>query len=280
MGVSNRKGKRMKACILYMEGTNCEGEMRRAFQEVGIDAELVHLKQLTGDVKKELRRDLMDYSILMIPGGWSAGDYVRAGAIFAARIKSKLMPDIKKFIDEGNLVGGICNGFQVLTEIGLLPAFEGVSDTPEAALTTNLNSRFQCRPTYLKCVGECAFTKKIRVGEILQIPVAHAEGRFTFGENEEKLLRKLIDNRQIVFRYCRADGSDAGGEFPWNPNGSLYDIAGICNPEGNVLGMMPHPERVTQGIQHADWTRTKTKRGDGRIFFESIMEYLKKRCRV
>jgi phosphoribosylformylglycinamidine synthase I len=267
----------MKACILYMEGTNCEDEMRRAFTQAEIEAELVHLKQLTGDVAAELKRNLSDYDVLMIPGGWSAGDYVRAGAIFAARIKSKLMPEIKKFIDDEKLVGGVCNGFQVLTELGLLPAFDGISKVPDAALATNMNSRFQCRPTYLKHAGKCAFTGKIAAGKVLQIPVAHGEGRFTFGENDEKYLQKLMENKQIVFRYCRADGSDADGEFPWNPNGSLYDIAGICNPEGNVLGMMPHPERVVDGIQHADWTRSLSKKGDGRLFFESIAEYLKKK---
>jgi phosphoribosylformylglycinamidine synthase I len=266
----------MNACILYMEGTNCEEEMKRAFAQAEIEAELVHLKQLTGDVPAELKRNLSDYDVLMIPGGWSAGDYVRAGAIFAARIKSKLMPEIKEFIDDEKLVGGVCNGFQVLTELGLLPGFDGISKFPEAALTNNL-TRYQCRPVYLKHAGKCAFTGKIPAGKVLQVPVAHGEGRFTFGENDEKYLQKLIENKQIVFTYCKADGSDANGEFPWNPNGSLRDIAGICNPEGNVLGMMPHPERVVDGIQHADWTRALSKKGDGRLFFESIAEYLKKK---
>jgi phosphoribosylformylglycinamidine synthase len=276
MGFCIREGETMKACILYMEGTNCEEEMKRAFEAVGVEAELVHLKQLTGDVPADLKRRLSDYRVLMIPGGWSAGDYVRAGAIFAARIKSKLMPQIKEFIDEGNLVGGVCNGFQVLTELGLLPGFGGVSDTPQAALTNNV-TRYQCRPTYVKCTGRCAFTEKIGFGQVLQVPVAHAEGRFTFGENDEKYLKRLLENQQVIFRYCRADGSEAAGEFPWNPNGSLYDIAGISNIDGNVLGMMPHPERVMEGIQHADWTRDNRKKGDGRLLFESIAAYIKRK---
>ncbi len=265
------------ACILIMEGTNCEQETKKAFEEVGIEAELVHLKQLTGDVPKEMKRDLSDYGILMFPGGWSAGDYVRAGAIFAARIKSRLMNEIREFVDNGNLVAGICNGFQVLIELGLLPGFDGISREPEAALTTNLNARFQCRPVYLKHINRCAFTNKIDKGKILQIPVAHAEGRFTFGKEDEKYLKRLIDNEQIVFRYCHPDGKEAEGKFPWNPNGSLYDIAGICNPEKNVLGMMPHPERVINGVQHADWTRTNPKEGDGKIFFKGIKGYMKGR---
>lgn len=265
-------------CVLLIEGTNCEQETCRAFESVGLDAELVHLKQLTGDCKKEWRRKLFDYRVLMLPGGWSAGDYVRAGAIFAARIKSRLRGEIGEFVDSGNLVGGICNGFQILTEMGLLPAFEGMSEAPVACLTNNLCSSFQCRPTYIRHVNRCRFTGELGGGCVMQIPVAHAEGRFTFGEREGELLSELIDNNQIVFRYCMENGDDAEGRFPWNPNGSLYDIAGICNPEGNVLGLMPHPERVIDVIQETDWTRKKDREyGDGRLLFESVAKYLKKR---
>ncbi|MFZ2455499.1 MAG: phosphoribosylformylglycinamidine synthase subunit PurQ [Candidatus Altiarchaeia archaeon] len=267
-----------KACVLIIEGTNCEEEMKTALNKVGIEAEIVHLKQLTGDVPKERCRKLSDYEILMLPGGWSAGDYVRAGAIFAARIKSKLMPELKEFVDNGYLVGGICNGFQILTELALLPAFKGIPDQPDAVLTNNANTKFQCRPTYLRHENKCAFTGKIGRGQVLQIPVAHGEGRLTFGEKDKEMLQQLTDNKQIVFRYCRSDGKSAAGEFPWNPNGSLSDIAGICNPEGNVLGMMPHPERVMEKIQNADWTRTGASGpGDGKILFESIAEYARKK---
>jgi len=266
-----------KAAVLIIEGTNCEEEMRSALESVGISAEIVHLKQLTGDAPKEKLRKLSDYEILMLPGGWSAGDYVRAGAIFAARIKSRLMPELKDFVASGYLVGGICNGFQILTELGMLPAFSGISDQQTAALTNNLNRRFQCRPSFLRHENACAFTSKIKHNQVLQIPVAHGEGRFTFGEKDKQLLGELIENKQIVFRYCNADGSDAEGKFPWNPNGSLYDIAGISNPEGNVLGMMPHPERVIHKYQNSDWTRHgHSGPGDGKIFFESIAEYAKK----
>lgn len=267
----------VKAAVMIIEGSNCEDEMKTALELVGIDSEIVHLKQFIGDCPKEKIRRLSDYDILMFPGGWSAGDYVRAGAIFAARIKSKLMPEIKEFVADGKMVGGVCNGFQILTELGLLPAFNGISDEQVAALTNNKNG-YQCRPTLLRHENSCAFTGKIKRGQILQIPVAHGEGRLTFGEKDEEFLKELIDNKQIVFRYCKPDGSYAEGEFPWNPNGSLYDIAGICNPEGNVLGMMPHPERVVHRIQAADWTRhTSRGAGDGKIFFESIAEYAKKK---
>jgi len=267
-----------EVCILRMEGTNCEDEMKIAFDAVGLEAELVHLKQFVGDVPKEKRRFLRDYKVLMLPGGWSAGDYIRAGAIFAARMKSRLKDQIVDFVESDNLVGGICNGFQILIEMGLLPGFNGISEYPEAALTNNLNSRFQCRPVFLKHVNKCRLTQEIDENKVVQIPVAHAEGRLTFGDKDEEFLNKLIENKQIVFRYCKVDGTDANMEFPWNPNGSLYDIAGICNPKGNVLGMMPHPERVVYKIQNSEWTRSKNgKFGDGLMFFDSIARYISKK---
>lgn len=273
---------KIKACILIIEGTNCEEELKTAFESVGVNAELVHLKQLIGECKKELRRNLLDYQILALPGGWSAGDYIRAGAIFSARIKSKLMPEIEEFLSENLPIIGICNGFQILVELGILPGFDdgGISQEPIAALIQNSSGKFQCRATYLKHENKCKLTEKIPEKKVLQVPVAHAEGRLTFGKNNEKFLEKLIENKQIIFRYCKVDGKEAKGEFPWNPNGSLFDIAGISNPQGNILGLMPHPERVTQKIQMADWTRRKEKeeRGDGKIFFESVVEYVKKYC--
>lgn len=263
--------------IILIEGTNCEDESKLAFEKVGLSAEKVHLKQFTGDCPSEKKRRISDYSILFFPGGWSAGDYVRAGAIFAARVKSKLRGEIEDFVSDGRPVGGVCNGFQILTELGLLPGIHGLSKLPEAALAINSSSRFQCRPSFLRHENSCAFTGKIEKGAVLQIPLAHAEGRLTFGEREVETLKTLEDNNQIVFRYCMPDGGNADGKFPWNPNGSVSDIAGICNPEGNVLGMMPHPERVMERIQQADWTRTGANgTGDGRLFFDSVAEYLKK----
>ncbi len=270
-GTQEYNNKMANACILYMEGTNCEDETKKAFESVGINAELVHIKQLTGNVPTKLKRSLESYDILMIPGGWSAGDYVRAGAIFAARIKSSIMPEITAHVDEGKFVLGVCNGFQVLTELGLLPGFNGPADTPEAALTTNQNGHFECRPVYLKHSETCQLTESIAKNAVLQVPVAHAEGRFTFSKDvQTRFLDRLVENNQIVFKYCKDNGTDAEGEYPWNPNGSLADIAGICNPEGNVLGMMPHPERVMDNYQQSDWTRNKDQTIAGRIFFESI----------
>jgi phosphoribosylformylglycinamidine synthase subunit PurQ / glutaminase len=134
----------------------------------------------------------------------------------------------------------------------------------------NANARFQCRPAYVRHDGGCAITSGIPRGAVMQLPVAHAEGRLSFGDRDQEMLAKLRKNKQIVFAYCLPDGSPAAGVFPWNPNGSLADIAGLCNPKGNVLGMMPHPERVIDPIQHADWTRREYAEGDGLRFFRSI----------
>ncbi len=270
----------VKVCVLRIEGTNCEEEMFLSFKRLGAKPEKVHLKQLTGtDVTPEEKRSLSDYHILALPGGFSAGDYVRAGAIFAARMKSRLSGDLVDFVKSGKPVLGICNGFQILVELGLLPAMSGImSDVPEAVLGTNDSARFECRPTLLKKVnrGSCVFTTKIPADKISMIPSAHAEGKLMFSmENQTKILKELEDNDQIVFKYVDPEGNIAG--YPWCPNGATDNIAGICNKDGTVFGMMPHPERVFFRYSHPDWTRNPDGPGDGRAFFESVLEYASKK---
>lgn len=270
------KAEDVKVCVIRIEGTNCEDEMAEAFRMVGAQAEKVHLKQLIGQAPAGLKRSLEDYDVLAFPGGFSAGDYVRAGAIFAARIKAGIGSDVKKFVESGKPVLGVCNGFQILVELGLLPAFEEtMSDAPTAALYNNDSGRFECRPTVLRNDnrGKCIFTSEIPKGKLLTIPSAHAEGKLL--SLDPDFVQKLEDNDQIAFRYVCPDGSDA--VYPWNPNGSPSDIAGICNPAGNVLGMMPHPERVMIRFTHPDWTRGyDSEDGDGKVIFESVMKYLEK----
>ncbi|MDH7509142.1 MAG: phosphoribosylformylglycinamidine synthase subunit PurQ [Methanomassiliicoccales archaeon] len=272
----------VKVCILRIEGTNCEDETCAAFRFVGTSPEIVHLKQLTGHCPADLRRRLDDYHVLVIPGGFSAGDYVRAGAIFAARMKSALSDDLKRFVQSEKPIIGICNGFQVLVELGMLPALDGVmSDSAQAALATNESGRFECTPTLLKVEsrGKCVFTRKMRKGQIVMFPSAHAEGKFMLpAERAERILDRLEENDQIVFRYVDESGSYAG--YPWNPNGSLGNIAGICNPLGTVLGLMPHPERAFFRYHHPDWTRNRLAPegpGDGKAVFESVVEYVAKK---
>jgi len=262
----------IKVCVARAGGTNCDLETKVAFESLGVTVDVLHVKKL-------LKKGLMNYEIFVIPGGFSYGDYVRAGAIWAKTMQSMLLPEILRFIEDDRLLLGICNGFQVLVEMGFLPAFNGVSRYPEAALATNLNARYECRWVHLRVESskKRPFTSMLRKGEVLRIPVGHGEGRFILPKDKEsEYLEKLVKNDQIMLRYVKPDGEPAKLKYPYNPNGSIYDIAGICNPEGNVLGLMPHPERAFFWWQLPDWTRMESppNHGDGWLFFESAVKYI------
>jgi phosphoribosylformylglycinamidine synthase I len=269
----------IKVCVLRVGGTNCDAETQRAFQELGVQAETLQVSEL---IK---RRNLLDYSVLVFPGGFSYGDYVRSGVIFARHLSAQLGKEIQSFVDEGRPILGICNGFQILVEYGLLPGFEGISPVPEAALTTNEPAGFKCKWVYLKQEnqGKCVFTAAIPKGKTIRLPIAHGEGRLLFPkEKEAALLKRLIDEDMLVFRYCTKDGEAADGRYPANPNGSFHDIAGICNREGNIFGLMPHPERALYWWQQPDWTRQSRmmQYGDGKLIFQSIIDKLTKTCKA
>lgn len=278
-----------RICVLRIEGTNCELETFRAFKRLGAAAEIVHLKQLIGAVKEREKRKLKDYDLLVIPGGFSSGDYIRAGAILAARIRGTLGEEIDDFIRDGKPILGICNGFQVLVEMGLLPglAHEKIG-LQQAALTTNDSARFECRPVYLRHEnrGNCVFTKGIEKGRIMKMPCAHAEGKFFISEKRrEAYLQLLEENDQIVFRYIDPEGGYAS--YPWNPNGSVDNIAGICDPRGNILGLMPHPERAFYAFLDSEWSRRAKEGeegrgayGDGKAIFEAVLNYLSRKAYI
>jgi phosphoribosylformylglycinamidine synthase subunit PurQ / glutaminase len=266
----------IKVCVMRVGGTNCDAETQRTFQELGVQAETVHVNELIR------RHNLLDYSVLVFPGGFSFGDYVRSGVIFARHLSAKLGKEIETFVDEGRPILGICNGFQILVEYGLLPGFKGISEYPEASLASN-SQGYKCRWVYLKNEnkGKCAFTNKIPAEKVLRMPIAHGEGRLLFPkEKEQTLLQKLIDDDMLVFRYCTKEGKVADGKYPDNPNGSFYDIAGICNKEGNIFGLMPHPERAMYWWQQPDWTHQQQmlQYGDGKLIFQSIIDKLTKKC--
>ena len=265
--------------VVFIEGTNCEEESVAYFRHLGARAEKVHLKQLTGDAPPDLRRRLEEYDVLMVPGGFASGDYVRAGAIFAARIRSKLSVDLVEFVEAGKPVFGVCNGFQVLVETGLLPALGGVmTEEPEAVLATNDSGHYECRPSLLRLEkrGTSAFTRGLRKGRVVTFISAHAEGKFLLPRGREKrLLRELIENDQVVFRYVDDKGRYAG--YPWNPSGTTHNIAALCNRDGNVFGVQPHPERCFFRYLHPDWTRNGGRDGvygDGKAIFESVLQYV------
>jgi phosphoribosylformylglycinamidine synthase len=261
--------------LLTLEGTNCDTELRVALETLGARPEIVHLKQLEGrDVEPERRRTLADYGMVWIPGGFSAGDYVRAGAIFAARIRAAIGGQLQEFVRSGRMVAGLCNGFQVLTELGLLPGRSGGRlGPPEAALVANDSARYECRPTFVRWEGGRFPPLRDRPsGERFLFPSGHAEGRLILAGGKHRLT-ELEDDGQILFRWVGPEGERA--RYPWNPNGSLGDVAGLTNPEGNVFGMMPHPERAFFRAQHPDWTRTNVAEGfgDGQRFLERVVRY-------
>ncbi len=270
------KRKEIKVCVLRVGGTNCDAETARTFRELGVQAEVLHAREVVQ------HRNLLKYDVLVLPGGFSYGDYVRAGAIWAKWLLSKLGKELKAFVYENRSILGICNGFQVLVEAGFLPGFDGATRYPEAALAMNVPPGYNCRWIHLKHEnnGKCIFTRGIPKGNVLHLPVAHSEGRFIFAkEKQTKFLDRLYKNDQLVFRYCNEDGDYAEGKFPINPNGSFYDIAGICNSDGTIFGLMPHPERAFHAWQQPDWTKKEhlSASGDGKQIFECIIEYLTKK---
>jgi len=266
----------IKVCILRVGGTNCDAETKRALVDSGVKAEIVHLNTIAA------KKNLLDYAALVFPGGFSYGDYVRAGAILSKGILAKLGDQLKQFVMEERPILGICNGFQVLVEAGLLPGFNGVSELPQAALATNVPIGYRCTWVHLRHEGsgKCVFTQTIKKGEVLAVPVSHAEGRFMFEKKKEReYLQTLYDNDQLVSRYCTEEGEYANGKYPLNPNGAFHDIAGICDSTGTIFGLMPHPERAYYGWQLPDWTKRERvpRYGDGKAIFESMIKYLIKK---
>ncbi len=266
----------LKAAILSIEGTNCDQELRVALASLGARPEIIGLKQFEGrDVAARDRRTLDDYHLLFLPGGFSGGDYVRAGAIMAARIRASIGPQLEEFVRAGRMVGGICNGFQVAIELGLLPGRPGKPlGPPEAALIANDSGHFECRPTFVAWAGgRFPPLERVARGSRFLFPSAHGEGKLVLGGDAAARRAELEARGQVLFRWVSPDGGRAS--YPWNPNGSEGDIAGLTNPEGTVFGLMPHPERSFFHDQAPDWTRSgsATGFGDGHRFLEAVVRY-------
>ena len=255
----------VKVIVIRTAGTNCNEETAFAFSHLGAQVDQVHINALIDGSCQ-----LSDYHILALPGGFSYGDDIASGRILANELRLKLGEELKKFIADGKLIIGICNGFQILTKAGILPGL-GWCIGQEATLFNNDSAKFESRWVHLKVQSRCVWTKGM-AGQIY-LPVAHGEGKFI--PREKKVLDALQSNGQIVLRYCAPDGSKP--VYPGNPNGSTDDIAGICDTTGRVLGLMPHPERHFLFEQHPSWTRLTKKNefGDGAKIFENGIKYVK-----
>lgn len=263
----------MPFCILRAPGTNCDIETKYALEHFGCCAEIVHVNQFLKG-----KKDLSAYSGLVIPGGFSYGDHIRSGAIMGKIVGKKLGTEITKMADEGKPILGICNGFQVLVESGILPRLTGRTLKSQAALGTNTSSKFEDRWVYLRNEnrGNCIFTRGVK--KLTRMPVAHAEGKLILPlDREKEYLNYLEEHDQMAFCYATNEGELAKGKYPENPNGSIADIAGICDQSGIVMGMMPHPERAFRMITYPDWTRTGAEGfGDGYAIFKNMVDYAKK----
>jgi phosphoribosylformylglycinamidine synthase len=271
-GGSEMIKKEIKVLIMRAPGTNCDLETVRAFNDLGCKTYLTHTQKVFKD------KNLQDYDVLVFPGGFSYGDYVRSGAIWAKECEYQIGDELEEFVIDGRPVIGICNGFQQLVEMGFLPGWEGKSLYPEAALGNSTHG-YQNRWIRMKYVGKgnCKMLEGLNKEHIIACPVAHGEGRFILPpETRERDLERLYEEDMVVWRYCHEDGSFPDGEWPVNPNGAYHDIAGICNPKGNVLGLMPHPERAYFGYLMPEWTKKghPLMYGDGHPFFKSIVEYV------
>jgi phosphoribosylformylglycinamidine synthase subunit PurQ / glutaminase len=234
--------------VLTGYGLNCDHETAYAFKLAGAKPERVHINSLiSGAVKLE------DYQILVFIGGFSWGDDHGAGVIQAVRLKTRIGDQLINFIAKGNLVLGICNGFQSLVNLGLLPGLNQNYHQRLVALAFNDCGNFRDQWVTLRAnaASPCIFTRGI---ELAELPVRHGEGKFFAAP---ATLANLRQNNQVALQYVLPDGQPAQGQFPFNPNGSVEDIAGICDATGRVFGLMPHPEAYNHLTNHPDWTRRK-----------------------
>ncbi len=252
----------VRALILHANGTNRDADLAQAFELAGAKAEIVHLNELRNGQKNWL-----DYQILGVPGGFSYADTLGAGRLFALDLQIYFKEQVSQFITAGKLVLGVCNGFQALVKSGILPdlQFQQTATT----LTFNAKGHFECRwVTLLPLSQTCLWTRGLN--EPIYCPIAHGEGRFVL--QNPASLKTLAMNDQLALGYANADDQLAEEQYPFNPNGSINGIAGVCNLQGNVLGLMPHPENHIFPYQHPRWTRGEQGRLGLRLFENAVRQ--------
>jgi phosphoribosylformylglycinamidine synthase I len=247
---------KVRTLILRAPGTNCDEETAFAFEQAGAAVDSAHVNELV-----RRKKPFSQYQIMVMPGGFTYGDDVSAGKILANELRLKLGGDIQDFIERGGLILGICNGFQVLVRAGILSPANGNRLT----LAGNDSNRFECHWVYLKVnqKSPCIFTRGMSA---LYLPVAHGEG---------KVVAETLGNLKVVVRYADDKGNAKAG-YPYNPNGSRDNIAGICDASGRIFGLMPHPERFIRWSQHPRWTREPPREwGDGFSVFLNAVQWVK-----
>jgi len=254
-----------KVAILITDGTNCDEELFYAFKKYGSDPKYVHVNQL-----RDKSQNLKNYQILALPGGFAYGDDVASGKILAVELISFLKDQLKDYINNEGLVLGVCNGFQVLVRTGLLPF--GNLGKMDATLAQNESGHFECRFAKIKIEKSQAKFLAPYIGQTLDIAVNHGEGRFfASAQNLSK-----IEKQKLVFcRYVDENGKKTQ-KYPANPNGSQNAIAGVCDPTGQILGLMPHPEKIVDITQHPNWRRGNVE-AKGSFIFEGMIKFAKQR---
>lgn len=264
-----------KVLIITGYGINCEEETAKGFEITGGDPEIIHINDIIAGNKT-----IEDYQILTFPGGFSYGDDTGSGNALANKISNNLQDDLLKFVQGDKLVLGICNGMQIMANLGLIPATDLKYGERQAAMMHNSTARLECRWIYLKNHSKkCIWTKGI---EHIHLPMSHGEGNFYC---KPEIYQKMKENDQITLRYVNEDGSAANGQFPANPNGAMDDIAGVCDPTGKIFALMPHPDRFLCFENEEGWELKKEqliregkeipKRGAGLKIFENGVNYFK-----
>jgi len=252
----------LKALVLSGYGINCEAESKYCVETAGGAADIVHINTLIDKPKL-----LEDYNLLFIPGGFSFGDDLGSGKVFANKMKFRLSDDLLDFVNAGKLVLGICNGFQVMVKMGILPEPDFQQ---RVTLTANDSGHFEDRWVALRANenSPCVFTKGVKT---ILLPVRHGEGKFV--AKDEQVLKMLAEQNRIVFQYVDERGKPGG--YPYNPNGSQLNIAGICDASGRIFGMMPHPEafNIVQNCPY--WTTGLIKEAQGLRIFRNAADYWK-----
>lgn len=278
---------RVKALILAGYGLNCDYETDFALRQAGAESHLMHINELVRPSRSRPVDSLQPYHLLVFGGGFSWADDHGAGVLMASKLRHHLGEEMANFVREGKLILGICNGFQTLVNLGFLPGFDGRYQERRLAVTYNDSGNFIDTWVNLKVDPQspCVFTSGLSG---LDLPVRHGEGKVYAAQED---IDRLLADRQAALLYADESGDPAKGRWPLNPNGSLADIAGVCDPTGRIFGLMPHPEAFNHLTNHPDWTARKAAfsragkqfpdtAGDGIKIFQNAVDYIRSNFRL